>query len=244
MGEEIIALQERAYHEATKMYPDAEPHYWLWQARLSRMAAQGKNAHDPDIQRLAFEHTLQLACIPPYKNARALGLFTLASEREAIYDNFPKFSSEFNRLMATPVAAMENNLADALYAIYNPSMARDLAREEGFSTGRLQEFTSIAEHIRAEIHKGHSDCGDATLFNSRNWISLMDDGTVHIGLIPPVSFGSGPKITKTISLSDLDCFDYCSQARGNGADHRASIKAFDVLIKVIALNFMLPDGDE
>lgn len=90
MGEEIIALQERGYREAEKMYPGADPHMLLSQVWLSRMAAHGKNPMGEMLQTVAFSETMQFSCVPPPKNARALALYFIYKERPDIIENYPQ----------------------------------------------------------------------------------------------------------------------------------------------------------
>lgn len=123
MGDEIIALQERAYREAERMYPGAEPHLLLAQVWLSRMAAHGKNAMDQTFQTVAFSETMQFACVPPPKNVRALSLYFIYKERPDIIQNFPKFGREFESLMSPVFQAMEKGGIEKLYRRYNPTMA-------------------------------------------------------------------------------------------------------------------------
>ena len=125
MGEEIIAMQEKAYRKAEEMYPGAEPHMLLAQVWLTRMAAHGKNPMDEIMQTLSFSETVQFACVPPPKNVRALGLYFIYKERPDILRSFPKFGIEFEALMSPVSKATENGTLDEIYRRYNPKMATE-----------------------------------------------------------------------------------------------------------------------
>lgn len=122
MGEEIIARQEKIYWKTKKMYPDADPHLILAQVWLSRMVAHGKNPMDETMQILSFSETMQFACVPQPKNARALGLYFIYKERPDIIQVCPKFGIEFESLMTPFFTAMKNGTIDKLYQHYNPKM--------------------------------------------------------------------------------------------------------------------------
>jgi hypothetical protein len=123
MGDEIISLQERAYREAQRMYPGADPHMLLAQVWLSRMAAHGKDPMDETLQTVAFSETMQFSCVAPPNNVRALALYFIYKERPDVIQNHPKFGQEFDRLMAPVMAAIQGGGMDTLYQRYNPQMA-------------------------------------------------------------------------------------------------------------------------
>lgn len=130
VGDQTIALQERAYREAQQLYPDAEPHEWLAQAWLSRMAANGKDVSTELFQRAAFTETMQFACVPPPDNARALGLFFVYKEQPALVARYAKFRNEFDRLMGPVHAASQEGRLENLYAEFNPSLAAGVVTQQ------------------------------------------------------------------------------------------------------------------
>ncbi|HIC92535.1 MAG TPA: hypothetical protein EYP21_10895 [Syntrophaceae bacterium] len=125
MGDEIIRVQEKAYNDAKKLYPDSDPHALLAQVWLSRMAAHGKNIDNEAMQMTAFSETMQFACVPPPGNVRALGLYFIYKERPDIIEKHPKFGLEFQKLMRPVFKAMKNGSIGALYKKYNPNMEED-----------------------------------------------------------------------------------------------------------------------
>ncbi|MBI2312285.1 MAG: hypothetical protein HYU77_07285 [Betaproteobacteria bacterium] len=125
MSDEIIAIQERAYREAQKMYPGAVPHVLLAQVWLSRMTAHGKNPMDERRQTVAFSDTMQFACVAPPDNVRALALFFIYKERPDILEKNPKFAQEFQRLVGPVMEATQNCTVEGLYRKFNPTMAAE-----------------------------------------------------------------------------------------------------------------------
>lgn len=138
MGDEIIGTQERLYRELAAKHPDREPHQLLAQVWLGRMAAHGNDVRDELFQQRAFSDTIQCACLPPPKNARALGLWFIYKERPDILERFPKFGREYETLMRPVLAAMKDGMFMELYRRYNPQMAKGA---EGLqSEGELNPF--------------------------------------------------------------------------------------------------------
>lgn len=153
MGDEIIAVQERVYREAQRMHPGADPHMYLAQAWLVRMAAHGKNPTDEMLKVMAFSETMQFACVAPPNNMRALGLYFIYKERPDIIQNYPKFGLEFARLMAPVMAATENGSMEALYQRFNPQLAAQAkAAEESNGSPNLQTGTQ-GSHINAKAQE-------------------------------------------------------------------------------------------
>ena len=124
MGDEIIAVQERLYHQPAAKHPDREPHQLLAQVWLGRVAAHGNDVRNELFQQRAFSDTIQCACLPPPKNVRALGLWFIYKERPDILERFPKFSREYETLIGPIFAAMEDGTFMNLYQRYNPQMAK------------------------------------------------------------------------------------------------------------------------
>ena len=81
MGDEIIALQERMYRDFATKHPTDEPHQLLVYVWLGRMAAHRNDIRQEAFQQRAYSDTIQCACLPPPKNARALGLWFIYKER-------------------------------------------------------------------------------------------------------------------------------------------------------------------
>lgn len=130
MGEEVVAMLEKMYRHAVGQYPGADPHMFLAQAWVARMAAHGKNPWNETRQVVAFSETMQFACVPPPNNARALGLYFLYKERPDILQAYPKFGMEFESLMTPVFKAMENGSIDELYQRYNPQMANEQVKND------------------------------------------------------------------------------------------------------------------
>jgi len=124
MGDEIIALQERMYRDLAEKHPSDEPHQLLARVWLSRMAAHGNDVRQEAFQQRAYSDTIQCACLPPPKNARALGLWFIYKERPDILELFPKFGLEYETLMLPIFTAMENGTFMELYRRFNPQMAK------------------------------------------------------------------------------------------------------------------------
>jgi hypothetical protein len=124
MGDEIIATQERLYRELAAKHPDREPHQLLAQVWLGRMAAHGNEIRNELFQQRAFSDTIQCACLPPPKNARALGLWFIYKERPDILERFPKFGREYETLMCPVFTAIKDGTFMELYRRYNPQMAK------------------------------------------------------------------------------------------------------------------------
>lgn len=120
LGEEIIASVWYSYEKAEKMYPGAEPHTCLAHAWLARMTVRGRNPWNDQNRVKAFSETLLFACIPPPKNARALGLYFIYQERPNILQAYPKFTIEYDSLIEPLI---EKESIDELYKYYNPKMA-------------------------------------------------------------------------------------------------------------------------
>lgn len=123
MEDELIALTERGYREAQRLYPGADPHVFLAQVWIGRMVAEGKDPKDEMLQTMAYSETMQFACIAPPNNVRALALYFIYKQRPYTIQNYPKFSLEFQRLMAPVMTAGASGNIEALYQRFNPQMA-------------------------------------------------------------------------------------------------------------------------
>ncbi len=164
MGDEIIAVQERGYLQAQRMYCGADPHMLLAQLWLARRAAWGEIPTDKMHQVvgmhqiIAFTETMQFACIAPPNNMRALGLYFIYKERPDIIQNYPKFGSEFARLMAPIMAATESGGMEALYQRFNPQMAAQAKAAEESNGGHYpQTGTAQGSKIKAKAQERAPD---------------------------------------------------------------------------------------
>jgi hypothetical protein len=182
MGEEIIALQERAYGEAQKMYPGADPHVLLAQVWLFRMAARGNNPNDQTLQTVAFSETMRFACVRPPKNVRALGHYFIYKERPEIIERHPRFGAEFAEIMAPVFAAMEKGEGDALYKRFNAQMAADASERNEPASEIVNDLSVLGERIASTLSGYVSQAGPASLFNPATLVVLTKDNRVFIGL--------------------------------------------------------------
>jgi hypothetical protein len=135
--DQFIKSAEISFHKHKKEFPGYEPHFYLTQAWLAYMAARGSNPYDQDLQLPAFTTTYLVACVPPPKCARALGLFLLYRERPEELEKYKDLQEEFNRIMQPVFEAQENGTIEQLYKKYNPKMAE----ERNKSMGNFDKFT-------------------------------------------------------------------------------------------------------
>jgi hypothetical protein len=122
MGDEIIRIQEDSYEKAKQIYPGKDPHVLLAHVWLSRQAAHRKDVNGEPMQIVSFTETMQFACLPYPDNIRALALYILYKERPDIVSRYPRFSGEFNRLIAPVMAATASGSMEDLYHKHNPNM--------------------------------------------------------------------------------------------------------------------------
>jgi len=130
LAEETIRKQEEVYEGQKRLYPELEPHDHLAQVWLSRMAAAGHDPHDSTMQMLAYTETMQFACVPPPKCARALALFILYKENERVIEGSVEYQEEFEKLMSPVMKADEKGRMLELYAKYNPKRAAQMKQED------------------------------------------------------------------------------------------------------------------
>lgn len=171
MGEEIITLQERAYRQATDMYPGADPHILLSQVWLSRMASRGANPTDPQMQSTAFSETMQFACVPPPKNVRALGIYFIYKERPDIVQNFSKFANEFDAIMAPVFSAMENGNIDSLYRKFNPQ----LGNKDSAESCQKDRFSGSINTVPVK-QQSNSESTKPQFYSVESNVELYKDG--------------------------------------------------------------------
>lgn len=123
-GENVILTFETAYRQAQELYPGADPHVFLCQVCLSRMATHFRNPYGEETKQEAMTLTAPFACIPPPKNVRALAIHFIKKERPDIIQSNPQFAEEFEELMRPVEAAIENDEFLELYREYNPTIAQ------------------------------------------------------------------------------------------------------------------------
>jgi hypothetical protein len=98
MGEQIIKTNEKTYALAKKQIPDGNELDWLIATYLGRMQAKGTLRENSQFD--AEYICSKFINIPDPLNARALGLAMLLQERSDIVQKYPKFSSEFESIIA------------------------------------------------------------------------------------------------------------------------------------------------
>lgn len=245
MGDEIIALQEQAYREAERMYPDAEPHLLLAQVWLSRMAAHGKNPMDQTLQTLAFSETMQFACVPPPKNVRALALYFIHKELPVIIELHPKFGAEFVQLMAPVFAAMEKGQINLLYSRFNPKMAADASEEidEDESTSdSVEDLTVLGERIASTLAAYVSQVGTVSLFKSSTLVVLTKNHRVFISQASPDNLPFKADVAAYVAIKDLPAIDKCKELMGDGSHSGVTLLAIDLLSRAILAKFAFEAG--
>ena len=241
MGEEIIALQERAYLEAQKLYPGAEPHTLLAQVWLSRMAARGKNVGEQQFQAAAFSETIQFACVPPPKNARALGLYFIYQEQPQVLNSHPKFTRQFEELVGPVIAATKNGQMDALYRQLNPRLAERAAREtchepETFSV-RSEELPVLVQRIGSTLEAFISQEGCASLFNPAALVVLTKGNRIFLSWSPPDKLPFKEEIIDYVAINDLPAIDKCKVLMGDGSHSGATFDGIDLMTRAIIAKF-------
>ena len=241
MGEEIIALQEKAYGEAQKMYPGADPHVLLAQVWLSRMAARGNNPNDKQLQTVAFSETMQFACVPPPKNVRALGHYFIYKERPEIIERHPRFGAEFAQIMAPVFAAMEKGQMDALYGRFNPHMAAETSDSKEPASESTDNLTVLGERIASTLSGYVSQAGTASLFDPATLIVLTKDDRVFISQASPDKLPFKKEIVSYVAIRDLPAMDKCEELMGDGSHSGAMFLAIDLLTRAILGKFAFHD---
>lgn len=239
MGEEIIALQEKAYREAQKMYPGADPHLLLAQVWLSRMAARGKSPNDEQLQTVAFSETMQFACVPPPKNVRALGHYFVYKERPDIIKSYPKFGDEFTQLMAPVFAAREKGQIDSLYSRFNPQMAAEASGGNKTASESADNLTVLGERIASALSGYVSQAGTASLFNAATLVVLTKDNRVFISQASPDRLPFKAEVVSYVAIKDLPAIDKCEELMGDGSHSGAMFLAVDLLTRAILGKFAL-----
>ncbi len=238
MGEEIIALQEKAYGEAQKMYPGADPHLLLAQVWLSRMAAQGVNPNDQKYHTVAFSETMQFACVPPPRNVRALDHYFIYKERPDIIEKYPQFGTEFAQIMAPIFVAMENGQMDSLYSRLNPQMAAKASRENETTSKSGDNIAHLREHVTSTLAGYVAQAGTKSLFNPATLVVLTKDKRVFISQASPDSLPFKADVVTYVAIEDLPAIDKCKELMGDGSHSDATFLAIDLLSRTIVAKFI------
>lgn len=121
---DLVKSAEEVYAKHQREFPGLDPHSYLAQTWLAFKAAQGANPEDEDFKMASFTSTYLLACIPPDKCARALGIYILYKERPEDLQKLPDLLNEFNEVFIPVMEAQKNGRADELYQRYNPNMKK------------------------------------------------------------------------------------------------------------------------
>ena len=119
---DLVKSAEEVYAKHQREFPGLDSHFYLAQTWLAFKVAQGANPEDEDFKMAAFTSTYLLACIPPDKCARALGIYMLYKERPEDVQKFPDLLNEFNEVFVPVMEAQEKGTAEELYQRYNPNM--------------------------------------------------------------------------------------------------------------------------
>lgn len=238
MGEEIIALQEKAYGEAQKMYSGADPHLLLAQVWLSRMAARGKNPNDQQLQTVAFSETMLFACVPPPENVRALGHYFIHKERPDIIESYPRLGEEFAQIMAPVFVAKDKGQLDLLYSRFNPQMAAEASGGNEPASESVDNLTILGERIASTLSGYVSQAGTASLFNPATLIVLTNDSRVFISQAPPDKLPFKIDIVSYVAIKDLPAVDKCEELMGDGSRSGATFLAIDLLTRAILGKFV------
>ena len=119
---DLVKSAEEVYAKHQREFPGLDPHFYLAQTWLAFKAAKGANPEDEDFKMASFTSTYLLACIPPDKCARALGIYMLYKERPEDVQKLPDLLNEFNEVFVPVMEAQEKGTAEELYQRYNPNM--------------------------------------------------------------------------------------------------------------------------
>lgn len=120
LGEEVVKNQVKAFFKGRELYPGQNQHFHLAHAWLSRASARGVSGKDESVQMVAFTETQLFACVQAPDCAVALGVYILKQERPDIYDDYPRFQEQFNKIMEPVFKAMDEGKIEALYRKLNP----------------------------------------------------------------------------------------------------------------------------
>lgn len=121
---DLVSSIEESYANHQRAYPGLDPHFYLAQTWLAYKTCKGADPEDEDIKMASFTSTYLLACIPPDKCARALGIHILYKERPEDLQKFQDLLNEFNEAFIPVMEAQKNGTADELYERYNPNMKK------------------------------------------------------------------------------------------------------------------------
>jgi hypothetical protein len=125
LGDQTIDSVVIIFNKAQKARPYEDLHESLASTWMHRMKAMGHNVNDQNMVLNALSETYLHACVRPPLCARSLGLYFLYKENPQIIQKYPKFSSEYNKLIEPVFEAQENGTIDELYKRYNPKMAKN-----------------------------------------------------------------------------------------------------------------------
>jgi hypothetical protein len=123
----FIKSIEGSYLKHRKEFPGYEPHFYLAQVWLAYMQSRGADINDEYIKTAAMDTTFLVACTPPSKCARALGIFLLYRERPEIFKPDGLLTKEFNEIIVPVLLAQEDGTVMNLYRKYNPKMAANMS---------------------------------------------------------------------------------------------------------------------
>jgi len=120
---QTVQHHEDVYARYELHHPDLEPYQLLGHLRETTRKTR-RRAKDPALHKPAFVATYIYASVPPPDGARALGLWILLNTRPTIAEKYPSLGQEYNRLVSPVFEAQQNGELHALYARYNPKLAK------------------------------------------------------------------------------------------------------------------------
>ena len=149
MAEEIIKSIIQLYEETARYSPGDSPQDLLVKTYLSRLRARGIDIEDERLVLNAMSETMLYSQLPEGQNIKALALFCLFKERPDIIEAYPKFATEYERLMAPvlePASSDEGDLGPLESRNENESAPPDVKSVE--TTGQAERRSESGASTR------------------------------------------------------------------------------------------------
>ena len=153
MGEEIVRSIIHLYEQTARYNPGDSTQDLLLKTYLARLKARRINIDDERVVLNAMADIHLPAQLPEGKNIKALALYCLFKERPDIIETYPKFTAEYERLMAPILepSSVDDEDIDPLKSSYEPEHISQ-SHEGQAIVKRNVPATNIASSSNTEKH--------------------------------------------------------------------------------------------
>jgi len=153
MGEEIVRSIIHLYEQTARYNPGDSTQDLLLNTYLARLKLRRINIDDERVVLNAMADIHLPAQLPEGKNIKALALYCLFKERPDIIETYPKFTAEYERLMAPILepSSVDDDDIDPLKSSCEPEHISQ-SHEEQAVVKRNVPATNIASSSNIEKH--------------------------------------------------------------------------------------------